>query len=115
MSDVIHWTEETVIRKDPNAQKFRTIDGARHLAAGAEFDSGEFTVTSPLEDDDGILEIDQIDVVPSPTSGVANRGVQFRMRYGTAGVAYTVTFRYTTTETPPQIDDHSFVVQVAEK
>lgn len=113
--NVIQWTDQTVITKDPDSRIVKTIDGARLLGLGVTFDDWEFLIDSSLTSDSNKLEIDNDIAVVSPSSGVAGQAVRFRMIKGTLGATYTVTFRHVTDEALPQTDDHSFQVLCKEK
>jgi len=95
------------VRHDPNETRVYQFDWDTYaLAVGASIVSNVFTITAvwPSTTDAALTKDNE--------STIAGRKTQLRLIGGTAGQKYNVANRITTNETPAQIFEESFFVQV---
>lgn len=95
----------TIKLKDPSSEKNGQFDWDTHyLATGVQIVSPSVTVIGP----DAALTIDNVALV------TGNRRINYRVLGGTLGKMYQITCRIVTDEVPPQTDDRSILVRIAQ-
>lgn len=96
---------QTVI-KDPSAERLYQFNWDALLTTGAEIAS--YTVASPTSPDSALV-IDNVALV------TGNRKVNCRITAGTLGAVYPVVCHIVTNESPPQTEERSILVRIAQQ
>jgi hypothetical protein len=102
----ISWTPRVQDTKDPDAARIKEMDWSRDLEEGAEISTSTWAVVDPPDADL---------VLSNPTVIESGTVASVLVSGGTPGQVYTIRNRITTNETPPQIDDKSFQIVIAEQ
>jgi hypothetical protein len=102
--------EGGTVRKDPSAQRVYGMTWDANLPAGVQLTSSSWSVfAADGRADDGALTTN------TSTFNAALRTTQIVITGGTAGRKYRVSNHIVTNETPVQVDERSFFVEVEER